>query len=356
MADSPPRQTIKAIRQQVGGAPETWGIRACLAAQVENVQRKDSSQGKPFYEIKLRDEQDQLTLRAWSDSPGFSFASELPAGAVVELRGEFFLHPTFGLEVRSWELSYLDEESAEALFAGSAEARAALAADWQTIQEMVASLADPRLRALAERFLQLHGTRFQRAAAARSFHHARRGGLCAHVAQMLRAADAVTRAYPALNRDLLLTGVLFHDAGKLWETCPPERGFDIPVQLHGEMLGHIIIGLELINRLWQELAPQRETWKSLRPESESVRLHLLHLVASHHGELEFGAPVQPKTPEAMALHQLDNLDAKLEMMWAAYPTAARLAPDITERVRPLNVSFITPLPRFIPSENSSQAE
>lgn len=343
MSGSTPLQTISQIRAAVG---EGGSLHATLHAQAESVLRKDSSNGKPFFEIKLRDDRDSLILRAWSDSPPFTFAQSLTPGSALALTGDFFLHPNFGLEARSWTLDYLDESSAAALYEGTPEVRAALETDFATIQNLADSITDPRLRRLSQLLLTHHGTRFRRAAAARTFHHARRGGLCAHTTQMLRSADALCHAYPRLNRDLLLTGILFHDAGKLWETCPPERGFDLPFQLHGEMLGHIIIGLELINKLWMELAPEREEWKALLPENETVRLHLLHLVASHHGELEFGSPVQPKTPEALALHLIDNLDAKLEMMWAGYQSAAKVAPEITERVRPLNVSLIYPLPSF----------
>ena len=85
-------------------------------------------------------------------------------------------------------------------------------------------------------------------------------------------------------------------------------------------------------------------WAGLEPAAEEVRLHLLHLIASHHGELEFGSPVVPKTPEAAALHYIDNLDAKLEMFAGGYGSAAELAPGILERVRPLPGNLVRPLP------------
>jgi len=158
---------------------------------------------------------------------------------------------------------------------------------------------------------------------------------------MMRAADALCGVYPALNRDLLLAGVLFHDTGKLWEMCPPEQGFEMPREIRGELLGHINIGIEFVNMLWRKLS--LEEWKSLQPPSEDVRLHLLHLVAAHHGELQFGSPVEPKTPEAVALHFLDNMDARLEMFAMAYARQPEIAPGIHERVRPLNTSPVRAL-------------
>jgi 3'-5' exoribonuclease len=87
----------------------------------------------------------------------------------------------------------------------------------------------------------------------------------------------------------------------------------------------------------------------LIPDSELVRLHLIHLVAAHHGEKQLGSPVEPKTPEAMALHLIDNLDAKLEMMSNAYQVGKRLGQDVIERVRPLPTNVVTPLPAFAES-------
>jgi 3'-5' exoribonuclease len=210
------------------------------------------------------------------------------------------------------------------------------------ILEKINSLADPRLRALTEAFLAEFGSRFRRAAAARRNHHAFRGGLLRHTAQMMRCADALCTAYPALNRDLLIAGVLVHDCGKLWEMCPPETSFEIPRDVRGELLGHISIGIEVVNALWRKLP--LENWKDLTPPSEDVRLHLLHLIAAHHGELQFGSPVEPKTPEAIALHFIDNLDARLEMIFASYQRLIEVAPGVFERTRGLNVSPVRALP------------
>jgi 3'-5' exoribonuclease len=84
-----------------------------------------------------------------------------------------------------------------------------------------------------------------------------------------------------------------------------------------------------------------------------VRLHLLHLLAAHHGELQFGSPVVPKTPEASALHYIDNLDARMEMFAGAYGTAKHLAPRIRERVWPLPGNIVTPLPSFVAPEETA---
>ena len=86
----------------------------------------------------------------------------------------------------------------------------------------------------------------------------------------------------------------------------------------------------------------------LEPASEMVRLHVLHLIAAHHGEYQFGSPVLPKTPEAIALHHVDNIDAKLEMLRRVYEGGKELAPGIFDKVLPWPVNVVSPLPSVPP--------
>jgi 3'-5' exoribonuclease len=338
------RRTISELRQGCLAGPLTCRV----GGQVEEVTKKDSANGKPYWELKLRDATDVLTLRAWVDTAAFDSCEELERGACVEVEGEFLINGSFGLDGRRWRLKPLTADGAAALFVGTPESVAAAEKDLEGVRGYIEALADPRLRALGRLFLDEHGERFRRAAAARMNHHAHRGGLLRHTAQMMRSADALCGVYSELNRDLLLAGVVFHDTGKLWEMCPPDLGFEMPRELRGELLGHISIGIELVNTLWRKLP--LEEWKTLLPASEEVRLHLLHLVASHHGELQFGSPVEPKTPEAVVLHFVDNIDARLEMFAMAYARQPEIAPGIHERVRTLNTSPVRALAR-IPDEN-----
>lgn len=327
-------------------------IEAAVHGQVEALQKKGTRDGKPFWELTLADAGAKLTLRAWSDGPAFALCEELAVGAFLEVAGEYLHNGSFGLDAKRWTGRALSEEERDAVLAGTPELQEKQAVDFACITEAVTGLSDPRLHGLAQLFLAEYGTRFRRAAAARGNHHARRGGLVEHVAQMMRSALAVASAYPALNRDLLVAGVLFHDAGKLWENALPADGFVMPFDERGEMLGHITIGIELVNTLWRKLfaTPEAAAWAALLPASEDVRLHLLHLVAAHHGELQFGSPVVPKTPEAWALHYVDNLDAKMEMMTAAYATSRQLAPRIQERAWPLPGNLVAPLVKFSPAD------
>ncbi len=325
-------------------------VEASFHAQADAVTPKQTRDGKPYWELTAADAEGKLTLRAWSDSPAYAFCESLPQGAFVEVEGEFSAHPAFGVEARRWTGRILEETEVELLLGGPASLREKQARDFETIRTLLGSIADPRLHAICRTFLEEFGERFRRTAAARTYHHARRGGLVEHVAQMLRAADALAGVYPQLNRDLLLSGVFFHDCGKLWECCPEPRGFAMPYDERGELIGHISIGIEVINALWRKIFASEEAagWSALTPSSEDVRNHLIHLIAAHHGEMAFGSPVLPKTPEAIALHHIDNLDAKLEMMSAAYATGASVAPRILERVRPLPANLVVPLAKFTP--------
>jgi 3'-5' exoribonuclease len=323
-------------------------IEARVHAQIDTLTRKDTKDGKPYWEVIVADAEGKLTLRAWSDGPAFAICQELAPGAFIEISGEFAASAAFGVDARRWTARELDPAERDAVLGGPPELRARQAADFEKICTVAGELRDPRLRALAALFLEEYGDRFRRAAAARGNHHARRGGLVEHVAQMMRSAEAIAGAYPALNRDVLLAGVLFHDCGKLWENALPADGFTMPFDELGELLGHITIGIEVVNTLWRRLLaePVAADWKTLRPASEDVRRHLLHLLASHHGELQFGSPVVPKTPEAWALHYVDNLDAKMEMITAGFANAKSLAPRIRERAWPLPGNLVAPLQRF----------
>jgi 3'-5' exoribonuclease len=243
------------------------------------------------------------------------------------------------------------------LLQGPAELRAKQNADWEFIVKKIGSIGDPRLRALCDAFVKEFGERFRRTAAARKYHHARRGGLVEHTAQMMRMASEIGPLYPQLNVDLLLAGILFHDCGKLWENALPENGFVMSYDELGELVGHISIGIEVVNALWRKLNSENAAaWKNFSPPSEDVRVHLLHLVASHHGEKEFGSPVEPRTPEAMALHYIDNLDARMEMFAAGYVTAKPLAPRIFERVWPLPGNLVKSLGIFQNSPTAAKSD
>jgi 3'-5' exoribonuclease len=344
--------TLSEIRRAVQSDP----ITARVHVQVESATPKVTREQKPYCELGLADACDRMTLRVWSDHPNYKACGALTNESFIELTGDF-VSSQFGLEATKWTMRPLTPQEKNDLLQGPAELRAKQAADWKVILETITTINDPRLRALCDAFVKEFSERFRRTGAARRNHHARRGGLVEHTAQMMRIATAIAPLYPQLNVDLLIAGVLFHDSGKLWENHYPESGFVMDYDERGELVGHISIGLELVNSLWRRVSAENDgNWKNLSPPSEDVRLHLLHLIGAHHGEQQFGSPVDPKTPEAMALHYIDNLDARLEMFAAGYLTAKPLSDRIFERVWPLPGKLVKSLQIFQISTPSPKAE
>ncbi len=143
--------------------------------------------------------------------------------------------------------------------------------------------------------------------AAIKMHHALYGGLIEHIYSMLNLGKKIIEHYESfptdveikINSDVLYAGIIFHDIGKLWEISDKIGNYSFSD--YGKLLGHISIGYSLISKYVEEI-----------PEfPEKLKLCILHLILSHHGEREFGSPVTPRTPEAIILHYIDNMDAKL---------------------------------------------
>ena len=128
-------------------------------------------------------------------------------------------------------------------------------------------------------------------------HHAYVGGLLEHSLSVAKMAEYASRLYD-LDRDLLITGALLHDIGKSVEYRIGPSGIEVTTE--GELKGHIIAGLEIVRRFARKVG---------LPKNKLLEIE--HIIASHHGDLEYGSPVLPKTPEALVIHFLENMDAKL---------------------------------------------
>lgn len=330
------------IRELLTSTSET-ALEASFCAQLQTIKEKETKGGKPFLEWSLADSTGTFNLKVWNNHPQFSLASDLRAESLIHLSGSWTQNQ-YGIDGKAWKIRQVTEEEKASFFLGDPELLKKQEADYADISTFLDSLTDPRLQLLSREFIGQFHDRFRRTAAAKKNHHARRGGLVEHVAQMMRTAHAISQVYPYLHRDLLIAAILFHDCGKLWENSYPESGFNQLANLHGEMLGHIPLGMELVNKLWRDL--DFTPWKDAQPSNEDVRLHLLHLIASHHGQYDFGSPTLPRTPEAHALHYIDNLDAKLEMVTEAYQTATQSTPGIYDRQFPLPANLVAPLGRF----------
>jgi len=143
--------------------------------------------------------------------------------------------------------------------------------------------------------------RFLDSPAATSVHHAYKGGLIEHSLDVVKLAKTIRSNYPdmEINDDILIAGALLHDIGKTKEYLLASSGIERSGS--GEMLGHIVMGIEMLDRYAEKI----ETFPG------DVLMEINHIILSHHGEIEWGAPIKPKTIEAMIVHSADNADSKI---------------------------------------------
>jgi 3'-5' exoribonuclease len=173
------------------------------------------------------------------------------------------------------------------------------------LTELLRGLRNVHLRNLAECFLSDDAFmgKFTTAPAGVKNHHAYRGGLLAHVVSLMEVCRVIAPLYPELDADLLLVGAFLHDAGKIDELVyERELGYSD----EGQLIGHVIMVLGTL----EDKAAESERLSGEKFPAELL-LRLKHIIVSHHGEYQFGSPKLPMTLEAIALHLLDNLDAKL---------------------------------------------
>lgn len=175
----------------------------------------------------------------------------------------------------------------------------------EELDARIAGVKDPWIRKLLAALLQDDVERraaFAKAPAAKSLHHVYLGGLLEHTLSVVGMALRACEHYPQMNRDLVLAGVLLHDLGKTAELSY-QRSFGYTDV--GNLIGHIPL-----ESLWISKACE-----GIQGFPEELKLQILHVVLSHHGKLEFGSPVTPRTPEAFLVHTLDDLDGKLESIF-----------------------------------------
>ena len=172
---------------------------------------------------------------------------------------------------------------------------------WQgKLTETIRSIKGKECRRLIDTFLSDAGfyEQFIKAPGGVTVHHNYVGGLLEHTVSTMSLASLTADRYPLLDKDLLMTGAFLHDIGKTKELFY-DMARDYTTE--GKLLGHILLGISMIE----------ERISRLQNFPEDIALDLKHMIISHHGEPDFGSPVRPATPEALALHMIDNADAKL---------------------------------------------
>jgi 3'-5' exoribonuclease len=167
---------------------------------------------------------------------------------------------------------------------------------------------DFSLTALSVRLITNNLKAFTKSSAAKAMHHNLYGGLAYHTFRMIKSAYAVCEVYTLLNRELLVCGTALHDIGKLFEMKTSDTGIATYTDM-GNLFGHPLLGIEMIDHeVWNK--NQANGGRSYNAEQVAV---LKHMIASHHGQPEWGAIRVPSTPEAMMLHELDMIDSRMYM-------------------------------------------
>ncbi|OQX07785.1 MAG: hypothetical protein BWK76_24400, partial [Desulfobulbaceae bacterium A2] len=313
VAEAPPPSLAQLVSGQIVDFP----------LLIQSATLGETKTGKPYLMLVVQDKSGDIAARAWSDAARLAALAE--PGRVLRVRGQAVAYQDkLQIKVDTLEpLSPAEEERYRAsLVPSSARPAEEMEAE---LQGLLRSFARPELRRLMRRIFadEEIGPLFRRAPAAKKMHHAYRGGLLEHTLSLARLADRVAGHYPRLDRDLLLAGALLHDLGKVRELVDENGVFDYSDS--GRLVGHLVQGAGMV----------RDAAARISDFPPALLDQLLHLILSHHGRYEYGAPCLPMTPEALVLHYLDDIDAKMQYI---DNLAARLSgpgPHWTDYQRPL---------------------
>ena len=266
---------------------------------VKSKETRKKKNGVPFLSLALTDRSGSIDSKIWDNVEELS--KTFQANDFILARGRVQVFNNQHQAIVTWLRTVPEDQVSLADFIPHTAFN--IESMYDDVLRTIDKFANPHLRNLLGSIFRDPGFArlYKRTPAARANHHAKIGGLLEHVTSLLGLSRLVASHYADIDGDLLACGVLLHDAGKVFE-LNSERSFEYTD--NGKLLGHIPMGSAWLGQRCDEIAdfPPR------------LRTLLLHLVLSHHGKLEFGSPQVPLFPEALALHFLDDLDAKLEMM------------------------------------------
>ncbi|NMB44798.1 MAG: HD domain-containing protein [Firmicutes bacterium] len=248
-----------------------------------------------FLLMQLADKTGEIRAIVWEQ--GEELAAQLSTGDVVAVEGRVTVfRDTLQVVCSSVMKPLPGEYSPEDFLPSTKRDRKAMLSELETIMEGVVDRDCQGLLQciFSNEFMKPFGV----APAARSMHQAYVGGLLEHTLNVVRLCQTVALLYPEADQDLLITGALLHDVGKVQEYAV-KAGIEITNS--GRLLGHVVMGYSMVTEAIAGLAGF--------PEEKAMRLQ--HMLLSHHGQLEWGSPKQPKTLEACILHHCDNLDGQV---------------------------------------------
>jgi 3'-5' exoribonuclease len=268
---------------------------------VADKQLRANRQGNLYLHLELRDKTGSVGARLWNASEGLARTFE--PGDYLHVRGKTqVFQGALQLILSHVEVIDAARVEPEEFLPQSTQNVARLTA---RLRELLLTMANPHLRSLVECFLidEEFVRKFTTAPAGIKNHHAYHAGLLEHVVMMLTIADRIADLYPEVDRDLLMTGIFLHDIGKVDELSY-DRAFGYTDE--GQLVGHLVMGVEMLRGKVEQTADLTG-----EPFPAELLLRLKHMIVSHHGPPEYGSPKLPMTLEAIALHYIDNLDAKL---------------------------------------------
>lgn len=171
---------------------------------------------------------------------------------------------------------------------------------YEKVLDYICKIENEDIRKITENIILSCEDKLMNYPAAKSNHHSVKGGLLYHITTMLRSGEKLLEIYENLNSDLVYAGVILHDIAKIYEMNSSELGIVSEYTMEGQLLGHITLGINLIETAGREVGADRE-----------VVVLLEHMILAHHYEPEYGSPKKPMIPEAELLHHLDIIDARL---------------------------------------------
>lgn len=262
--------------------------------------------GKPYMNLVLQDKTGEVDARIFEDVQQHVGQATRDAFVAVEGRCQLF-QGRKQVIINRLQIIREDEVDPKDYIKESALDPEKLYAQ---LLGYVDSMKDPYYRALAEAILRDDAEikdRVKRAPAAKSMHHAYRTGLLEHVVSIVGILDALSKHYGEyLDRDLLFLGGFFHDIGKIWELSY-DRVTDYTTE--GKLIGHLVMGVELVDRKVRELEAQSGRLPGKFPEEKLLLVK--HVILAHHGQYDYGSPKRPKCLEALVVHMIDDLDSKV---------------------------------------------
>ena len=270
---------------------------------VKNVVKGVTQKGAPYLSLVLQDNSGTIDGKLWDASAEDMEAAK--PGHVEQLSFEV-LDYNNALQLRVHSIQDLDQEPID--LSEYVMASPVAVSELKTrINGYISSITNPVLQKLVKGMYEKVGRTFFDYPAASRIHHNYLGGLAEHTLGMANLAEYIAGAYPFLNRDLLIAGVLIHDMGKTAELGGLVSN---EYTLEGKLIGHISIGHGWL----------METAETLGLANETETMLLRHMILSHHGKHEFGSPVLPEIPEAEALYLIDKIDSRMVSLRSALET------------------------------------